>query len=144
MESTARGNRKPEITKESAAAEKNHHNRQNAMRSCTLRETVVAHFCHSMSGFLLSQSQNRSASVTLSGQISDQTFWHRRCSRNIRSATSWYGRRSAARLEGSSCKKSGALVDTKGGKSNRAASFEWFRLQIKRRRARNRATPLEP
>jgi hypothetical protein len=56
-----------------------HHNRQNAMRSCTLRETVVAHFCHSMSGFLLSQSQNQSGSVTLSGQISDQTFWHKRC-----------------------------------------------------------------
>ena len=39
---------------------------------------------------------------------------------------------------GHRCKKSGALADTKGGKSNRAASFVRFRLQLKGRRANPR------
>gem|GEM_PF-5058731 len=85
------------------------------MRSCKLRETVVAHFCHSVGGFLLFQPQNQSSPALCPGKYLPRhsgtrgakgTFVLLRAGMDKGAQLDWRGHR---------CKKSGALADTEGG-----------------------------
>jgi hypothetical protein len=99
----------------------------------------VAYFCHFSGRFSsLPAPKTGPAEYSVRANIC-QAFWHKRCLRNTRSATSWYGRRSAARLEGLSLQEIGGSCRYRRGKSNRAASFVRFRLLG--RRAHPRAAP---
>ena len=145
MESTARGNRKPEITKESAAAEKN--SPQSAKRDEKL------HAQRDSCGAFLPFNERFSSLPVPKPVCFSNAVWanirpnilaqevlkkHSFCYELV-----WTKERSS--IGGvHRARNRGLLPIPKGGKSNRAASFKWFRLQIKGRRARNRATPLEP
>jgi len=126
MESTARGNRKPEITKESAAAEKN--SPQSAKRDEKL------HAQRDSCGAFLPFNERFSSLPVPKPVCFSNAVWanirpnilaqevlkeHPFCYELV-----WTKERSS--IGGASCKKSGALADTKGGKSNRAASFDGF------------------
>jgi len=98
-----------------AQLEKIFQNRQSAMKSCKLRDTFVAYFCHSVGGFLLFKLQNQSSSVLCPGKYLPKnsgtrgakgTFVLLRAGIDKGAQLDWRGHR---------CKKSGALAGAKKG-----------------------------
>ena len=144
MESTARGNRKPEITKESAAAEKN--SPQSAKRDEKL------HAQRDSCGAFLPFNERFSSLPVPKPVCFSNAVWanirpnilaqevlkeHSFCYELV-----WTKERSP--IGGVIVQEIGGSCRYQRGEIQSSCFFRWFRLQIKGRRARNRATPLEP
>ena len=123
MEITARANRKPEIHKESAAAEKFTTIGKNVMGSLHAQRDSCGAFLPFNGGFLLFQFQNRSGSVGCPGKYPPKhsgtrgakgTFVLLRAGMDDRAQLDWRGHR---------CKKSGALADIERGEIESGCFF---------------------
>jgi hypothetical protein len=73
-------------------------------------ETGLAHFCHSVCGFLLFHLQSASSSALFPGKCLPEHSGTRGAEVTFRSASSSYRRRSAARLDGWSLQEFGGLL----------------------------------
>jgi hypothetical protein len=102
-------------------------------------ETGLAHFCHSVCGFLLFHLQSASSSALFPGKCLPEHSGTRGAEVTFRSASSSYRRRSAARLDGWSLQEFGGLLPIPKGTIQSSCFFcVWFLLQSKGRRAHSR------
>ena len=115
------------------AGENSPPNRPHACESCKLRATIVAHFCHSVGGFPLFQSRNQSASVFCPGNYLSKGSGTRGAKGTgvlLRAGID----KERGSIGRSSLQEIGGSCRYQRGKSNRAASFVGFRLQLEGRR----------
>jgi hypothetical protein len=116
-ENNARGDRKPvrEITKQCQLEKTRHQIGRTRAKAARSGAPVVAHFCHSVGGFLLFQSRNQSASVFFPGNYLSKSSGTRGAKGTVVLLRAGIDKGAQLDWRGHRCKISGALADTKGG-----------------------------